>query len=634
MPSSYTIDVEKGDRAFNDQIAGLVRERREKSDNFSMPFKQKLPRQYDLWRGAFTGEGMSKKNDVHIPLISSIIWSDVARKIATSFGQYPYLMFQGNGPDDAPTARLHEALISAQLYDADVIDKEVNTFLQADLYGTAISKTYWDHREETRNATEWQTMPLSGKKVRNLIKQTETVFDGPNYCNVDLIDFFPQPGFRTVKKMYWAMDRYYLDLDECRFMASEAGGFVFNKAELDRLIADSSTASFRADEALMARFSARTGANTHPVLSDKYSRPVEIMEMWGRVPSEFAGRLGGTHVVLTIANDKYVLRARVNPFHHMLKPYLAYSPTPDPHYFYAPGKAQVAEKMQIVANRFINQQLDAADLMIHPMWVYDRNKLINTRNLIAGPGRIFGVNGDPSTALSPVPMDMRSLSVGGQMVQMLWSFIQMGSGVQEDTVMGMPRGGVEQTAREFQGRREASGSRLMVESILYEKNYFEPMGNYFESMNAQLLDVPRQVLILGDAAKNDQVTGQPISVSRETINGWDLIQSYSAKAYGSSTSMSREARKANDLTMFQILATANESIAGSFNMVNFLRQMLRTLDYHNVNEIIQKQPTVQDMLARGGVGQASQVPEAGDMGRLMGMAGSSSGPMVNAGGLG
>jgi hypothetical protein len=626
----YDIQVERPGQAFRDQILGLVRDRREKSDNFSAPFKRKLPELYDLWRGVFTGRHAPTKNDVHIPLIYSTIWSDVARKMATSFSQYPYLMFQGYGPDDAPNARKHEALVSAQLKDADVIEKEVNTFLQADLYGTAVSKIFWDHKEEIRNATEWQALPLSGERVRRIIKQREVTFDGPNYANVDLIDFFPQPGFRNVKKMYWAMDRYYLDFDEVQFMASEAGGKVFDAAEVARMKSDASNTSFRTDESLMRRFEQRTGFFDQARMADKYSRPVEIIEMWGYVPTEFAGRLGGSHVVITIANDKYVLRMKVNPYHHMLKPYVAYSPTPDPHYFFAPGKAEVGQKMQIVANRFVNQQLDGADLLVHPMWVYDRNKLINTRNLIAGPGRIFGVNGDPSTALAPVPMDLHSLGVGGQMVQMLWSFIQMGSGVQEDTIMG---GGMskEQTAREFMGRREASGSRLAVESVLYENNYLEPMGNYFESMNAQLLEVPRQVLILGDAATTDPVTGSPIQMSREEIQGWDLVRSYSARAIGSATSISKDARTSRDMTMFQILAGAQPGLAGAFNMVNFLRQMLRNFDYQNVNELIQKQPTVQDMLSRSGLPQAGQIPEEG---QLMGVPGASSGPLTIAGGLG
>lgn len=627
------IQPERGASAYRDQLIGLVRDRRDQSERYSRAFRQKLPRLYDLWRGIFTGNFMPTKNNVHIPLIYSTIWSDVARKIATSFSQRPFLTFQGFGPNDAPTARKNESLISAQLQDARVIEKETVTFLGGDLYGTAISQVMWDHKEQERSRTDWKALPLSGQRVRQIMREKVITYDGPNYKNIDLLDFFPQPNYRSLHDMYWVEVRYYLDLDEVRFMASDAGGNVFDKGELARLERDSATAAFRSDELLMRRFDFRTGFTGQQRYQDKWSRPVEIIEMWGFIPSELAGPIGSTNVVISVANDNYLLRARENPFHHQMKPFLAYSPTPDPHYFFAAGKAEIAEKLQVTINRFVNHILDGADITVHPMMVYNRHKGINTRNLFAGPGRVFGVDGPPADALMPVPFDMRGLAIGADQVGMLWNFMQMGLAVQEDTVMGMGGGGSDrQTAREFMGRREASGTRLMLESVLYEANYFEPLGNMFASLNAQLLQVPREILILGDSAQIDPVTEKPIPVSRETIEGWDLTRAYSARALGSTMSISKQARQATDLTVFQTLATAQPMVAGAVNMVNFLRQMLRNLDYPNVNELIKSVPQLEDLLSRSGMQGPEGVPADGDMGGLEALAGGSSGPMTNAGG--
>jgi len=137
---------------------------------------------------------------------------------------------------------------------------------------------------------------------------------------------------------------------------------------------------------------------------------------------------------------------------------------------------------------------------------------------VAGPGKIFGVNGDPSGSLIPVPVDVRGLQVGGQMTEVIWRFMNMGTGIQEDTVMGgTGMGSDRQTAREFLGRREASGTRLMLESVIYDQTYLEPLADFFCAMDIQLLDTPREVLILGDAAMNDPVTGEPINTSRLQI---------------------------------------------------------------------------------------------------------------------
>src|SRR5258705_1650953 len=102
------------------------------------------------------------------------------------------------------------------------------------------------------------------------------------------------------------------------------------------------------------------------------SRPGEIREMWGNFPSELSPD-GETNRVVTVANRRFLLRNKPNPFWHRRKPFHVFSPTMDPFYFDAPGKAEVAEKLQIVSNRFINQSLDVADLVGEPMSFFARN---------------------------------------------------------------------------------------------------------------------------------------------------------------------------------------------------------------------------------------------------------------------
>jgi hypothetical protein len=613
---NYEITKETGTQ-WREQLLTMVRERREASEKASQSFRKRLPEWYNLWRGVHNSRKTPTKNDIHLPLIYSSIWSSVARKVATSFGQWPVVGFQGYGPDDAPYARKQEALVNAQFRDAELVEKEIRTFLCGDLYGTAISQVMWDHKEEIITKTNWKTLPLSQERVRQIMRAKQITFDGPNYRNVDLLDAFPQPRYTNIngnQGMQWFIVRYYLDLDQCRFMASEAGGKVFNSAEVERLARDSATMAYRAEEARMSRES--TGME--PVV-DRFTRPVEIVEMWGSIPYEFrSGFNGSANVVISVGNEKYLFRAEDNPNEHRMKPFLKFSPTLDPHYFYSPGKAEVIAPMAIAANRFINHQLDGADLRVHPMWMYNRNKGINTRNLFAGPGRIFGVDGDPSDALVPVPFDDRALQTGGVMTQTLWQFMQMGTGVVEDVTMGMGAGADRQTAREFMGRRESAGTRLMLESVMYEINYLEPLADMFSSLDGQLLDLPREIRILGDAAKFDTVTGAPIQNTRETVDPGDLDRRYAAKALGSTMTASRESIKADQLQIFQVLASAQPQLAGSFNMVNYLRQMLPWFNFRNVNEIIQKQPAVAEQLAGQGM-TAGQMPnDAAGLAQLIG----------------
>ncbi len=590
-----------------DQLLGFVRECRARSERFSSVFKNKLPRYYELWRGLYTGTASITKNDVHLPLIFSTIETDISRKMATSFGQAPYLNFIGYGPDDAATARKHDALVSAQLRDAKIIRKEYLNMLRADLYGRAVSRVMWDHKEEIQTREEWRALPLSGDRVRQIQRSRVVTFDGPNYEPVDLLDCFPCPGYLFEDDMPWYQIRYYLTLDQAEFLASEEGGSIFDANEIARLKREQATNAFRGEESLIKRFEARTGWASNPGQDDKNVPVLEIIEHYGFAPRGMVA--GSINTVITVANGMYLMRAEDNPFPNRQKPIISTTPTMDPHYYWAPGKAEVAEKMQLVANRFINQQLDGADLVIHPMTAVDSRKLVNPRNLVTGPGRVFQTIGPPGDAFAPIQFDMRGLNIGAAQVAQMWQWMQMGSGIIDDAVMGVQGGSDRQTAREFVGRREAAGTRLMLESVMYEALYLEPLGDWFASLNSRLLSVPRQMLILGDAAQNDPVTGAPIQTTRETIQGWELATQYVARAVGSASSITKSAKQQNDLTMFQILAGAQPMVAGAINMTNFLRQMLRSLDYTNVNELVQKQPQVQEMLAGSGFQNASQVPE-------------------------
>lgn len=610
--SNFKIEPAHGKTNRRDQTIDIVISRTEYSERFFTGIRGSLPRLYDLWRGVFTGRFHPHKNNVHIPLIFGTVWADAARKVATSLNRWPILYFQGYGPEDAATARRREQLISAQMKDARAFEKEITTFVRADLYGSATSQIMWDHREEDKIIEDIARMPLSGEIVRQIKKVNNVVtFDGPNYENVDRLDFFPAPNFRTIEDMPWVVRRYFLDIDDVRALVARG---IFDKVEGARLEREGGVNSqYPTDEVLIRRFQIRLGMTDEAARwMDKYSRPIEILEMWGKVPSELAPD-GVMQRVVTVANRRYLMRSKPLPFWHGKKPFINFSPMPDPHYFDAPGKAEVAEKLQIVANRYMNQTLDAADLVIDPMWFYDRNKGMNTRNMFARPGKMIGVDGDPNRIVAPMQANLQGIAVGDAKIGQMREAIQGATGIIEDAVQGLS-GGDRQTAREFVGRREAAGTRLMLESRIYEETYLEPLGNMFSALNKQFLQTPRSVMILGDSATIDPVTQAQIPTSRETIQGSDLVNDYAARAVGSTAAISQAVRQQNDMQFLQILGSI-PGMMGAINSVNLLRQVMRDLEFTNINELLNQNVAQNPALAQqigqatGGEGGAENVPE-------------------------
>ena len=571
--------------------------------------RQAWPRLYDLWRGTWTSRNAPHRNSVHIPLIFSALWANAARQAATSLSGYPMVQFMGYGQDDMKIARKREALFAAQSYDDRLFEKQVDSILQASLYGTAVTMVGWKRDERMRMIESIDRAPLSGEIVRTIRKGKIVMFDGPETKNIDLLDFFPSIGVRDIQDMSRVGRRYFLDLDEVRYLG-EIG--VFDKAEIQRMEREGGVNAGLVSTALSTqRFQARVGMDDESARAmSKWNRQVECIDVWGVFPSEIA-KDGVPDRVVTVLNRRYLGRDRANPYWHGMKPFIANRPMPDPHYFYAPGKAEVVAKLQIVANRYVNQSLDAADLMIDPMWFYDRAAGIRMSNLISRPGKFVGVNGNPAQVVSVFQRDLNGLTVADRQVASMREGIQMGTGIVDDAVAGLS-GDSRQTAREFVGRREAAGTRLLLEAQLYEKTTLEPIANMMMANNRQFLDLPVQVMILGDAAQFDPVTNEPIPDTRETLDGYDLTANYAARATGAQSSLSKGMKQQNLLALLQgIQGPLGQQAMGQINAVNFFRGIFREFEIPNLNEIFTKNPALMGLVPQGMT--PGQVPTSGQV---------------------
>ena len=258
---------------------------------------------------------------------------------------------------------------------------------------------------------------------------------------------------------------------------------------------------------------------------------------------------------------------------------------------------------------------DAADLIVDPIWFYDRAANLNTRNLLSRPGAFIGVDGNPSAAVAPLQRDLQSLTIADSRIDMVRGYAQMGSGIQDDTVQGLNSDG-RQTAREFVGRREASGNRLALEARIYEEMSLEKRANFMVAMDKQFLEMPTMVTILGDGATIDPVTMQPLSSTRDTMGEPDMLQNYAARALGASMALSKGNAQQNMQVLLQGLGTPiGQSVMGNINAVNFWRNVFRTFEVPNLNEIFQQNPALAQQVdaATQGQGGLSAVPSTGQV---------------------
>ena len=548
------------------------------------PYFNALQRRYDLYRNKYRLKGAPHWNDVGVPLLFSVVQSDVARKMQVLFGGLPTLGFIPTGPEDSAKALRVERLIDIQLANARTYEKGARFLLNADLYGVSMWKHAWD-----------------GVKV------------APTWDFIDQTNFFPWPGMIEIEDMVGVVHRFHKEFDS---VVADAEAGVYDKAAVSDLGGASPMAEERSN-----RVDPASGVSEPLEANPHYSKPVEIIEYWGKVPNGSAvKREDGTptlDVIITVANRRVLLRAIANP--HGKKPFGRYAPFEDPHYFYAPGKVEIGEKLQAAVNRLANTKLDVLDLNIAPPTLYNENSGFNPRKMFSGPGVYMGVNGPvDETQIRQISPDMRGVQSVFTELEQMWRWMQQSTGIIEDVSQGIGASD-RQTAREFVGRQEAVSTRLALEARLAEVQWLEPLGNAFVGMDRKFLPLPMQVKLIGAHATWDPIAERFIAPEPLNVSAEDLMEDRDVRATGATRTISKQARVMNQQAALPLLA-ANPQVAAAINWRVFVRQFLHLLDIPNVDSMMnteeQMLQSMQTHMAINAKPSASGAPQLGFMEQL------------------
>lgn len=496
------------------------------SEQFHRGYRQKLPTIYSLYRGLRTNRFHVHKNSISVPLLYTIVWSHAARIMNMVFGQTQAIRFAGAGEtaDEAKIARKHDNLFNAQFRDARGMEKALDILVNANLYGTTVTQQGWKFEKGKIVVPDTTVLPMSEEIAPILVEKEVVNFDGPWFEIIDNLDCFPQPGIKHINDMRWFFRRYWLDFSQVEALSHPGGTreVIFDPQEVARCKAEGGGAIAAFDSLKLQRGIQLFGEDAETARQrEQYAKPVEIVEAVGiHVPSEFAytnGRHDGiTFRVLTVGNGRYLFRNKPFPLMLNKRPYIGMSLNPDPHSFFAPGRGEIAEKLQLGINKITNHTLDALDVSIDPWFVFDRAANIDPRNLFLRPGRWIPVDGPPGERIMPGQTNMQGMQAGVETTQLLWQYMQRSSGILDESVIGIRAPG-RSTARGDLSRAESVAVRLVLEALQFEQAWLEPCADTFMGLNKQFLETPREFLILGESALRDPVTGKPMPQGRHHV---------------------------------------------------------------------------------------------------------------------
>lgn len=568
-------------KSYAKQIVTMVRDRCEFSREESVSLRRSVSRWYDLYRGYVRARSQPFRNQVHLPLLFSAIESGIAIKHGLLTGQKPYVEFQPGGPEDSAAARRTTSLIQQQMDDSESEKKLKILMRMGDITGIAPYTWSWRYLKNRRPQRMPDPMDPTGMAYQ-VINQDIIDFDGPWWEPVDVLDWYPEPGKPDIRTMGWCIRRFWMDLDDVQALMQSG---VYDTSAWDEVsmaqMSDETSTEF---ENRRAAPGGLRWSMPNVQQLDRYAKPVEVLELYGNVPSELVPEDGFRNRLITVANGVALLRNVPNPIWANGLPFGVYTPTEDPYMVYGIGKVEPNDKLQATASRFASQKLDAMDFAIDPMFAYNQLANVQTGKLYARPGGLVGGDGPPGEWIQPITTDLRGLQQCMAEIEQLWRWMQFGTGITEEAI-GMSGGGSDrQTAREFLGKMENVQRRIVSETLDCARQVLLPLADAFRAMNSQFLPFPKMVRMLGESATIDPATGMPIAID-QSVTLQDVIAHYDMRPASATSLIGRSAKQQNFMLLLQSIA-AVQPLTMMTNWQTVGREMWRVFEYNNAEEFL------------------------------------------------
>lgn len=607
-PRSYTQNPMFGGIT-KEMMLSLVLGRFDQSATAHRKFMRKTEGWYNLFRCNYTGEKPPFKNVVMLPLLQSACWSDAANKMAISMGSRQIIDMEPVDDASGPSAKAVAALTNQQFLNMRAYEKFLDFNMMADVYGTGIVRTGW-RREQRLHKFRRELLGM-----QYVDEEMVTIFDGPDAEIVDILDFFPQPGKRDIESMLYVCHRYWKDLDDLEedaFVAQQMGQEPeFDPQALAELRNMPPGGAVRND-AEERKNVWRSYGQFMETRERKWEKPVELIDMVGLVPKEYAPD-GVRLRIMTVANRQVPLRNVPSPHFSLRKHFRSYSPMPDMHHFHGIGKVEPVATLAQTANKLVSNRLDVLDLVLQPAILASDSTELEVQNLVLWPGRVIKIHGETGdTNIRPLQFDLSAYPLVVNELESISRYIDQGTGIQRDTVMGMLSGD-RQTAREFLGRMEQARTRLGLEARLFEIQVVEKLADDFREYTRQYGTFPYVMSMIGENAAFDPDTGEPIQMDIGVVGLRDINAKHTIVSRGASNLLSKTMQRQDFMTAMQAMQN-NPFALQKTNWDAFLSRFWRAFEI-NPKEMILRQP---NMLAPEEGGTAGTMPQGDGLEQLGG----------------
>jgi len=380
-------------------------------------YLKKWDEYYRLWRGIWSAEDktrLSEKSRLISPALQQAVEASVAELEEATFGRGKWFDIKDDALDNNPRdAEYVRNLLQEDLELTGAKDTICEVFLNSAIYGTGIAKIITEERIEKKPVE----LPVEGTltTVRE-IHEVATID-----VRIDPIspkEFLIDPSANSINEALGVAHEVY----KPRYVVTDGmDNGVYRKVDVE------ANSDF-----------VKIGFDSEYSNANDASDQIKITEYWGKVPRKFLNKKEATddfeydehelvEAVVTIANDRHVLRAEENPFMMEDRPFISYQHDIVPNKFWGRGVCEKGYNPQKALDAEMRARIDSLALTTTPMIAADATRLPRGIKLEVRAGKTVLTNGDPRNAIMPLNLGTTSNQTFNQ-VQSLQNMIQMGTG--------------------------------------------------------------------------------------------------------------------------------------------------------------------------------------------------------------
>lgn len=440
----------------------------------------------------------------------------------------PRCKVRPRGPEHEQAAKAMQSVLDYSVAEDHLVEK-LPTFVQSGLiFGPAIAKNHWLHKESMRPTREEIESPDGSRVMVATDPQRVVERDGPTFEPWDVYDCFWDPDARDVDSAGYMVLRSWVSADDLRrkaFNEDRRTGIYWNVEDLIKL-------GVKAQDEARAQ-QQRNG--TDEKRKDKF----ELWEVWRETPQGLR--------LTVVGNRTVVLRDMVSPYWHGKKPIVVAQVRPDLFELVGIPETELVDHLQQALWTVQNMRFDQLHLTVNRGITYREGGVTDPNALTLKPRFKWPVaDHDDIKFVEPTPLPPEAYKEEEQLLGRM----QLITGI-NPYVSGSDMQNVDQnTATGVTALQEVASRLLRFKASQIQQKGMQRTYEQWSELLQQYLT--RDVAI--------RIEGPGGFVGWETYTPADIIGSFEVTLEGAEESLSRQQERQEALGLLNAIGPLAEMI--------------------------------------------------------------------------